>query len=78
MVSYIKAPAYKTLKNFIGLNAQNVRAYVPDLIFWGGAAGAGVATFAEGWPLFQQVFFQKIPYFGKHWIHEVDPEDIPV
>lgn len=55
-----------------------VRSYIPDLIFWGAAAGAGVATFTEGWPLFQQTFYEKIPFFGQHWIHNPDPEDVPV
>ncbi|EAZ63796.1 subunit of the ubiqunol-cytochrome c oxidoreductase complex, partial [Scheffersomyces stipitis CBS 6054] len=75
---YIRGPVYKSIKSFAGFNAQNVRAYVPDLILWGGAAGAGVAVFTEGWPLFQKVFYQKIPVFGNHWIYNPDPEDIPL
>jgi len=55
-----------------------VRAYIPDLIFWGGAAAGGIAAFTEGWPLFQQTFYDKIPYFGQHWINNPDPEDVPV
>ncbi|CAK9438159.1 uncharacterized protein LODBEIA_P24480 [Lodderomyces beijingensis] len=78
MVSYIKGPVYKALSRFGKLNPPLVRAYVPDLLIWGGAAGAAVAVFTEGVPLFQQTFYEKIPYFGQHWIKEEDPEEIPV
>ncbi|KAI5955410.1 QCR10 [Candida margitis] len=78
MVSYVRGPAYKALSHFGKLNPPLVRSYIPDLIFWGGAAGAGVATFTEGWPLFQQTFYEKIPFFGQHWVHNPDPEDVPV
>ncbi|SGZ56261.1 CIC11C00000005041 [Sungouiella intermedia] len=76
MVSYIKAPVYKVAKS--GINLAAVKAYAGDLIFWGGAAAAAAATFTDNWPLFQQTFYSKIPYFGQHWIHEQDPEDVPV
>lgn len=69
---------FKVLPFFKNINANTVRGFLPDLVIWGGAAGAAVATFTEGWPLFQQVFYSKIPMFGKHWIHDVDPEDVPV
>lgn len=78
MVSYITRPVYKKLPNLIGLNPANVRAYVPDLVLWGVAAAAGVAVFTEGVPLFQDTFYSKIPVYGKHWIHNPDPEDVPV
>ncbi|CCF58002.1 hypothetical protein KAFR_0D03540 [Kazachstania africana CBS 2517] len=49
--------------------------YSPNLMLWGGASLVGVFVFVEGWPLFQQNFFQKIPYFGEHWKKEIPPED---
>ncbi|KAG7661023.1 QCR10 [[Candida] subhashii] len=78
MVAYIRAPVYKTVTNFGKLNLNVIKDYVPNLIFWGGAAGAGVAVFTEGIPLFQTTFYQKIPYFGEHWVYNPDPEDIPL
>ncbi|KAI5966367.1 QCR10 [Candida pseudojiufengensis] len=78
MVSYIKGPVLKALAHFGKLNPPLVRSYTPDLLIWGGTALAVVATFTEGWPLFQQTFYQKIPYFGQHWIHNPDPEEVPV
>lgn len=47
-------------------------------MLWGGAVASGVAVFTEGIPLFQQTFYQKIPVFGDYWIHNPDPEDIPL
>ncbi|WLF78214.1 ubiquinol-cytochrome c reductase core subunit 10 qcr10 [Lodderomyces elongisporus] len=77
MVSYVKGPAYKAISHFGKLNAPLVRSYIPDLVFWGGAAGCAVAVFTEGVPLFQQTFYEKIPFVGQHWIEEQDPESIP-
>ncbi|RCK60356.1 Cytochrome b-c1 complex subunit 10 [Candida viswanathii] len=78
MVSYVKGPAYKAISHFGKLNAPLVRSYIPDLVLWGGAAGAAVAVFTEGVPLFQKTFYEKIPYFGQHWVYNPDPEDVPV
>lgn len=78
LTQYVRGPAYKSLKSIAGINFNQVRAYIPDLILWGGAAGAGVATFTEGWPLFQKVFYQKIPIVGDNWVHNPDPEDVPI
>lgn len=44
-------------------------------MLWGGASIIGLFVFVEGWPLFQQAFFQKIPLVGKHWEHETKEED---
>ncbi|KAK6201419.1 uncharacterized protein RJT21DRAFT_120470 [Scheffersomyces amazonensis] len=78
MVAYIKGPAYKAAFSFLGVNPSLFRSYLPNLILWGGATGAGIATFTEGWPLFQQTFYSKIPVFGSHWIENKDPEEIPI
>ncbi|KAM3120827.1 putative acyl carrier protein [Candidozyma auris] len=74
--TYIRGPVYRVSK--IPFNFTAAKSYGKDLIFWGGAAGAAVATFTDNWPLFQQTFYSKIPYFGEHWIHNPDPEDVPV
>lgn len=76
MISYIRGPAYKVSK--IPFNYTAAKSYGKDLIIWGGAAGAAVATFTDNWPLFQQTFYAKIPYFGEHWISNPDPEDVPI
>jgi ubiquinol-cytochrome c reductase subunit 10 len=78
MVAYLRGPVYKKLPNLLGMNPAVVRSYIPNLILWGGAAGAGVAVFTEGVPLFQNTFYSKIPVFGEHWIYNPDPEEIPV
>lgn len=62
----------------MGLNAPVVRTYIPNFIFWGGAAAGGIATFTEGVPLFQNTFYKKIPIAGEHWVYNPDPEDVPV
>lgn len=77
-IKYIRAPAYKTVKTFAGLNLPLIKQYAPNLILWGGAAAAGVATFTEGIPLFKDTFYTKIPYFGQHWVYNPDPEEVPV
>lgn len=75
---YIRGPAYKTVSSFGNLNLPVLFSYLPNLALWGGAVGAGVATFTEGIPLFQKTFYQKIPVVGDHWVYNPDPEDIPV
>ncbi|KAF3990586.1 hypothetical protein FT663_01661 [Candidozyma haemuli var. vulneris] len=72
----VEGPAYKVSK--IPFNYTAAKSYGKDLIIWGGAAGAAVATFTDNWPLFQQTFYAKIPYFGEHWISNPDPEDVPI
>ncbi|CAK7896924.1 cytochrome b-c1 complex subunit 10, mitochondrial [[Candida] anglica] len=78
MVSYVKAPLYKSVKNIAGVNTQALFAYIPNLVIWGGAAGAGVATFTTGIPIFKDTFYSKIPYFGSYFVYNPDPEDIPI
>ncbi|EGV63372.1 ubiquinol-cytochrome c reductase core subunit 10 qcr10 [Yamadazyma tenuis] len=78
MVSYIRGPAYKSIASFAGVSIPTAKKYLPNLVLWGGAAGAAVATFTEGVPLFQNTFYKKIPYFGQHWEYNPDPEDIPI
>ncbi|EGW35289.1 uncharacterized protein SPAPADRAFT_146373, partial [Spathaspora passalidarum NRRL Y-27907] len=74
----VRGPVYKTVQNFGKFNINTVRSYVPNLILWGGAAGAAVAVFTEGVPLFRNTFYSKIPYFGEHFVYNPDPEDVPV
>lgn len=62
----------------MGINIPVIKSYIPNYVLWGGAAGAAVATFTEGVPLFQSTFYTKIPYFGSHWEYNPDPEDVPV
>ncbi|GEQ66343.1 hypothetical protein JCM33374_g6 [Metschnikowia sp. JCM 33374] len=76
MVAYIRGPAYKVAKSKINLSAA--KAYGLNLAFWGAGAGAAVATFTDGVPLFKNTFYTKIPYFGSHWEYNPDPEDVPV
>ncbi|CAH2352679.1 cytochrome b-c1 complex subunit 10, mitochondrial [[Candida] railenensis] len=78
MVSYIKGPAYKSVKSFAGANLPLLKTYAPNLILWGGAAGAGVATFTSGVPIFKSTFYAKIPYFGDYFTYNPDPEDVPI
>ncbi|KAG7192102.1 ubiquinol-cytochrome c reductase core subunit 10 qcr10 [Scheffersomyces spartinae] len=78
MVSYVRGPLYKSVKSIGGLNFPLFKTYLPDLILWGGAAGAGVAVFTEGVPLFKNTFYTKIPYFGSYWEYNPDPEDVPI
>lgn len=75
---YIKGPIYKSVKTIAGVNLPLIKTYVPDLMLWGGAVGAGVAVFTEGVPLFRSTFYEKIPFFGNHWVYNPDPEDVPV
>lgn len=44
-------------------------------MLWGGASAFGLFVFIEGWPLFQETLFSKIPYFGRHWIDDTPDED---
>ncbi|TID29957.1 hypothetical protein CANINC_001468 [Pichia inconspicua] len=74
-MAYVSGPTIKHAATFAGFHVKNIIAYTPVLAFWGAAAGFGVATFTENWPLFQKTFYSKIPVIGNHWIHEVDPED---
>lgn len=74
-LQYVSGPTIKHAATFAGFHVKNIIAYTPVLAFWGAAAGFGVATFTENWPLFQKTFYSKIPVIGNHWIHEVDPED---
>ncbi|KAI3403676.1 ACP1 [Candida oxycetoniae] len=75
--TYVKGPAYKAISHFGKLNPPLTRSYLPNLVYWGVGIGAAVAVFTEGVPLFQQTFYEKIPFFGQHWIKDVDPEDVP-
>ncbi|SCU92149.1 LAFA_0F08350g1_1 [Lachancea sp. 'fantastica'] len=77
MVSYVSKLAAKTAPHFGKLNLSNIIAYTPNLLFWSGASWAGLFVFTEGWPLFQDTFFKKVPVFGTHWVKTVDPEDSP-
>lgn len=77
MAHYVKSPSYKTIPHFAGVTPYSLRAYTPVLAFWGAAAVWGIFTFTELVPVFQQTFYQKIPYFGQHWIKELDPQDSP-
>ncbi|CAL9727646.1 cytochrome b-c1 complex subunit 10, mitochondrial [Monosporozyma unispora] len=56
------------------LSFKNLLNYSPNLMLWGGASAIGLFVFVEGWPLFQQTFFSKIPVVGKHWEH-AKPEE---
>ncbi|GMM53582.1 ubiquinol--cytochrome-c reductase subunit 10 [Maudiozyma humilis] len=77
MTAYTSALRSKVLPHFGKLNVKNLFAYTPNLMLWGGASFAGIFVFVEGWPLFQQTMFSKIPILGQHWIKESDPEDLP-
>ncbi|KAH3674691.1 hypothetical protein WICMUC_003107 [Wickerhamomyces mucosus] len=77
MVSYITRPVTKAIPHFGKLNLENLIAYTPNLVFWGGASTFGLFVFAEGVPVFQDTFFKKIPFFGEHWISNPDPQDLP-
>ncbi|CCE89008.1 Piso0_001805 [Millerozyma farinosa CBS 7064] len=78
MVSYIRAPVYKSVKSIAGINLPVLKAYIPNFVLWGGAVGAGIATFTDGVPLFKDTFYSKIPVVGTHWTHNPDPEDVPI
>lgn len=56
-----------TFKNFLN--------YFPNLMLWGGASLVGLFVFVEGWPLFQQTFFRRIPVVGEHWAQKSPEED---
>lgn len=75
LIQYTTGPILKKAATFGGFHIKNIVSYIPVFAFWGAAAGAGVATFTENWPLFQKTFYTKIPVIGNHWIHEVDPEE---
>ncbi|SCU94822.1 LADA_0G11562g1_1 [Lachancea dasiensis] len=77
MVAYVSKLAAKTAPHFGRLNLSNLLSYTPNLAIWGGASFAGIFVFTEGWPLFQDTFFKKLPVFGSHWVKEVAPEDSP-
>lgn len=77
MVSYVSKPLYKAVPHLGKLNMGTFFSYYGNLWLWTGAVGAGLAVFTEAIPLFQQTFYSKIPFFGQHWIHEVDPQDSP-
>lgn len=53
----------------------SLKAYLPNIVFFGAAAGAAVFTFTERVPLFRNTFYKKIPVFGSHWDIQVDPQD---
>lgn len=44
-------------------------------MLWGGASVVGLFVFVEGWPLFQQTLFQRIPVVGKHWAQKHSEEN---
>jgi ubiquinol-cytochrome c reductase subunit 10 len=77
MVSYISKPAVKALPHLGKINFSNLLSYAPNLAFWGAASTFGIFAFTEGVPIFQTTFYQKIPYFGSHWISNPDPQDLP-
>ncbi|CCH46203.1 Cytochrome b-c1 complex subunit [Wickerhamomyces ciferrii] len=77
MVRYAAKPIYKTLPHLGKLNLQNLLQYTPNLTFWGASSMLGIFVFTEGVPIFQTTFYQKIPYFGQHWISNPDPQDLP-
>ncbi|SCV01349.1 LAME_0G15654g1_1 [Lachancea meyersii CBS 8951] len=77
MVAYVSKLAAKTTPFFGRLNLSNLIAYTPNLMLWSGASWAGLFVFTEGWPLFQNTFYKKIPLAGSHWVKEVAPEDSP-
>lgn len=77
MVSYISKPATKALPHLGKINLSNLWSYAPNLALWGGASTFGIFAFTEGVPIFQTTFYQKIPIFGSHWIHNPDPQDLP-
>lgn len=78
MVAYISSITKKTVPRLsANVTLPVFRSYLPNYILWGGAWVFGVASFTEAWPLFQDTFYKKIPYFGKHWDPVLDPEDLP-
>ncbi|GMM36151.1 hypothetical protein DASC09_034760 [Saccharomycopsis crataegensis] len=52
-----------------------LKAYTPNLIFFGAAAGGLVFTLTERVPLFRNTFLKKIPVVGDHWDVKIDPQD---
>lgn len=69
---------YKSYKHLAGINFPVIKLYIPDYAIWGIAAAGAIATFTDGVPLFRDTFYSKIPYFGSHYVHNPDPEDVPV
>lgn len=78
MIKYIRGPAYKTVPHFGGMTIATLRTQLPNLAVWGAAAGAGVAVFTSGIPLFDAALYSKIPFVGDYWVRNPDPEDVPV
>ncbi|KAH7583027.1 Cytochrome b-c1 complex subunit 10 [Nakaseomyces glabratus] len=74
-VKYISRLAAAPGLHFGKISFKNLLNYSPNLMVWGATSFAGILVFVEGWPLFQQTLFQKIPVFGSHWIKEIPPED---
>ncbi|ODV95966.1 hypothetical protein PACTADRAFT_40676, partial [Pachysolen tannophilus NRRL Y-2460] len=68
----------KTLPHFGRFNSAGFLAYTPVLTFWGLATVFGIFTFTDNIPAFKRAIYQKIPYVGEHWIHNPDPEDVPL
>ena len=46
-------------------------------MLWDGSSLIGIFVFVEGWPLFQQTLFSKIPLIGANWQKEIPAEDKP-
>ncbi|GCF00431.1 ubiquinol-cytochrome c reductase core subunit 10 qcr10 [Zygosaccharomyces mellis] len=75
MVSYVSRLAGKTAPHFGRITPYNLLTYAPNLLIWGGSWWAGLFVITDAWPKFQETFYQKIPFFGGHWIKEIPPED---
>lgn len=59
------------------MNFGKMSSLAPNLFLWGGAWVAGLMVFTEGWPKIQNTFYEKIPYFGQHWVDNTPAEDKP-
>ncbi|EDO19512.1 hypothetical protein Kpol_1018p43 [Vanderwaltozyma polyspora DSM 70294] len=75
MVAYVSQLAFKTVPHFGKISTKNLASYAPNLMLWGGAWASCVAVYTSGWPIFQDTFYKKLPYFGSYWVKEVLPED---
>ncbi|CCH59469.1 hypothetical protein TBLA_0B06460 [Henningerozyma blattae CBS 6284] len=73
MVSYTSKFSAKGATRFGNLTLRNTLTYSPNLMLWGGASLAGIFVFVEGWPLFQETFFRKIPVYGSYWAKKLPP-----